>query len=101
MNRHTNRKHRDNTFEQVNQVPHNNYKGFDERLQAERAYLITYTMGGVCRLPPRGTPDGHVSPAVPIPVRLMERFAALPNKYLGEGWYTVFKGKTPSVYPSW
>lgn len=82
-------------------MPHNNFEGFDTRLHAERAYLLAYALGGVRRLPSRDAPRGYVPPAVPMPVRLMERFAALPSEYLGAEWYVVFKGKAPGIYPSW
>lgn len=58
-------------------------------------------MGGVRCLPRRGAPAGFVPPVIPAPVRLMERFATLPDEYLGTDWYVVFKGKTPGVFPSW
>jgi len=94
---------REETKVLVLNVPGNVFQGFDERREAERAYVIAYALGAVRVLPPRDAAlRAHVpAAAIPTPEALMIAFADASDEFLGAEWHVVFKGKRPGIYPAW
>lgn len=86
---------------QVTEVPGNVHQGFTSRLEAERAYVVAYAMGGVRSLPGRESNARESGPAVPIPPAMLDAFDTVSDRFLGAEWHVVFKGKAPGVYPAW
>jgi hypothetical protein len=76
-------------------VSGNRQEGYNSRLKAERAYALSYAIGAVHTVNPRG------APTAPMPPALMNAFEETDGDYLGADWHVVFKGRTPGMYPAW
>ena len=85
----------------VTGIPGNIHKGFVQRYEAERAYVLAYAMGALRTLPRRGSDDIGPPPATPTPQAIMDTFASMPNDFLGAEWYVVYKGRQPGLYSTW
>jgi hypothetical protein len=77
------------------------YEGFKYRRDAERAYILAYTLGAVRLIPSANSSNLSTSQARPTPEAFVNALEDVADDFLGENWHVVFKGKRPGVYPSW
>jgi hypothetical protein len=86
----------------VTGIPGNVHESFAQCINAEKAYVLAYTMGSVRVLkhPNNPTPGAPVA-ATPIPETIMSAWAAADVNFLEGCWHVVFKGKHPGLFPSW
>ena len=85
----------------VKSIPGNIHQGFDNRRDAERAYVVAFALGALRILPRRGDTSQTPAPAIPTPENMMEAFTNTSSDFLGADWHVVFKGLRPGVYPAW
>ena len=94
--------HREEVEPLVNRILGNVHQGFDHRREAERAYILAFSLGALRVLPPcGGAVQQALAPAAPTPEAVMAAFADASDDFLGVEWHVVFKGKRPGVYPAW
>lgn len=99
---------RDELREYVLHVSHANFKGYDDVVQAQTAYMIGYSLGLVEVVDDDDdtASDTSAAPSSAVPrhpnadevYRALERAS---NVFLGRKWLVVFRGTRPGVYPSW
>jgi hypothetical protein len=93
---------REETEPLVIRVPGNIFQGFDQRYEAERAYVVAFALGALHVLSPRdNTGERPPAPATPMPEAIMAAFASASDNFLGAEWHVVFKGLKPGIYPAW
>lgn len=89
-------------------VSHANYKGYDDIIRAQTAYMIGYSLGLVEVVDDDdGTAsDTSTAPSSAVPrhpnaeqvYRALERAS---STFLTREWLVVFRGTRPGIYPSW
>lgn len=92
----------------MTRVSHANYKGYDDIIQAQTAYMIGYSLGLVEVVEDDGNTASNASSALssvlpmhPTPEEIYHALERASNTFLGREWLVVFRGKHPGIYPSW
>lgn len=80
-------------------IPGANFKGYGDRLHAERAWLTANVAGTVRVL----DEEGHATqvPPTSLPPDVMTALRAAPEDHFDDGWYVVTKGRTVGIFPTW
>lgn len=77
----------------------NSYKGYQSRLQAERAWVLAHALASVRKIDKRG--NILERPTMHIPQATVDALANIPDGHIDTEWYVVTKGRTPGVFPAW
>ena len=93
---------RDEVRPLVTGISGNVHESFNNRIDAERAYVLAYALGAVRVLkhPDDPTP-GSPTAAAPMPDEIMDAWMEVSDEFLGSEWHVVFKGKRTGLFPSW